>query len=1398
MNSLWTNFCLLFLLAAMPVAHSLQNSCGRCPFGQYGTTWSTECLAICPPGSAQLNVSSSCCDLCSPGQFSNLANNHTYCDLCPPQTYCPQPGTLTPTLCPPGTFYNQTGATSCYPCPAGKYCSVSTITLFSSYGQYGANCPQGSYNPNQGATNSSACITCTGAGIYCAAGSTSQTLCPEGYYCPSLSSIYTCPAGTYSLSGATSSSSCLPCTATGSYCPGGTSFQMCPAGMYCATASALVPCPAGTYNPTSGKTSSSACLACSGAGIYCPTGSASQIQCPQGFYCSSLTSLIPCPVGTYNPNTGSSSVAACITCTGNGTYCPAGSSSQKPCPESSYCPTVSLLISCPEGSYTLTAGNTSPFACIICPRGTFCDGFTSINICPGGFYCPAASNEMSLQISTACPAGTFNPNVGSTDLSACIPCTLTGSHCLSGSNSQTPCPAGSYCPSVSTSVQCPAGTYNPNTGSTAVTACLPCTEVGTYCQAGSSVSMPCPAGFYCPSASTFNNCPTGTYNPNTGATSLSACITCTLGNYCLVRFGNGVTSQTPCPAGGYCPSPSQLLPCSDGTYTPNAGSTSSSACVACPLGYLCSQSWVPTFTGPCPSGYYCTTPSTYTACPAGTILAPVGSYLASACVPCTAPGSYCPQSGQYSCYASTGCFCPAGGYCTNATTFIQCPSGFYNSNPGATSLSDCTPCTGYGMYCPTGSKGQALCPLGSYCPSPSSYVRCPLGSYNLNLGSTSPNDCLTCPAGNFCPSQIGSYLISPCPPGTYNPNSGNTTSSACLPCTGIGAYCALGSFSQIMCPSGHYCSSASTSIPCPAGTYNPNNGTTNASACSLCPKDSQSTVGSSRCFTLTSTYSQLTPSGEQSKTSTHTSSGSPTIVESSTHSNSENTLEQTNSKTESFSNTLSPQGSDTLSKSGSKSISESQTQSPTATSSSQNSNTFSIIHTSSDSKRFSQSSSIPSNSRSPTLTGRLVNTLTVNPFSPVVVSATQTTLAIASLAGVVVGVPGSVAQSSRGAVALRIASCEENTGPEGNPLDWNNSPTRLSIGNDNLQYDKGALVGNWLILGVTAGVHVGLAKYFGKSEMRYPSVLILPALFLAPGTATSAMNLIRYGATGEKVLGTSSMLAQIIGTSSVVFLLLPPRFQAQWNSKESAWTDNSQGDYLKRYDFFFKEYRHLRQWFAAAELSFSLTEGSLEAFSNADSNCFDLQMVALIVYGSEFILYSYLRPSSETRGLVYNDIVVGAKFLGVLLSAIGTKTDSLTTKQVGSGITVVTQWIEIANNLFVILNRLRDLMHYISYRFRKEGVDALGSSMTLIDTSNIEMRSLTDRLSDVLLNHIDSRSVTPPPLILEQNVEAPDEAEILKQACEDDGENPLEKARDEEAAKNEYFNKYGYYPLTES
>ena len=153
---------------------------------------------------------------------------------------------------------------------------------------------------------------------------------------------------------------------------------------------------------------------------------------------------------------------------------------------------------------------------------------------------------------------------------------------------------------VTNCVPCLPGFYCPITG--IVTPSLKCTA-GFWCKGESHTPMPldksygisCPNGSYCPEGTPWPiRCPPGTYQPHTGKTSLSECMSCDPGMYCgssgldavtgpcmegFFCIENASTSEPRdggsgniCPAGHYCPGQTSVpIRCPNATFMNHTG-----------------------------------------------------------------------------------------------------------------------------------------------------------------------------------------------------------------------------------------------------------------------------------------------------------------------------------------------------------------------------------------------------------------------------------------------------------------------------------------------------------------------------------------------------------------------------------------------------------------------------------------------------------------------------------------------------------------------------------------------------------------------------------------------------------------------------------------------------------
>jgi hypothetical protein len=369
---------------ANPTAGS--TSCSACGHGYYSSVDEATSCTPCPAGTVMWDYgATTACSACQPGTFST---DRLICTPCPAGKYSSTLGASSCTACPAGTSFNGTGGTSlsvCASCTPGTYNSTSGASSCTA-------CPAGTYSSAVGAISSSVCKTCT-AGTS-SAGSSSCTSCPAGSYITG-NACNQCPSGSYSSTA--NSTSCTSCPAGTSFSgTGGASLSVCstcPAGKYSLLgASSCTSCPAGTSFSGSSGTSLSVCTTCP-SGKFSSAGSSSCTSCPAGTYnsTSGSSSCTVCPAGTAFSGTGGTSLSVCTSCPA-GKYSSAGSSS---------------CTSCPAGSYSSTSGASS---CTLCPTGTFYNGTGATSLsqcaqCRANYYTGVTQGASSC---TQCPTGTVS------------------------------------------------------------------------------------------------------------------------------------------------------------------------------------------------------------------------------------------------------------------------------------------------------------------------------------------------------------------------------------------------------------------------------------------------------------------------------------------------------------------------------------------------------------------------------------------------------------------------------------------------------------------------------------------------------------------------------------------------------------------------------------------------------------------------------------------------------------------------------------------------------------------------------------------------------------------------------------------------------------------------------
>jgi len=485
-----------------------------------------------------------------------------------------------------------------------------------------------------------------------------------------------------------------------------------------------------------------------------------------------LTQEIPCPIGSYQPNTGQSS---CL-------LSPPGNYTDV---EASITPTP-----CPAGQYQPAEGQT---ACLIVDLGHF-------------------SLEGSVE-QIPCPKGTFQDSAGQ---STCLDADPGYYVDIKGSNSQFPCPSGTYsqlsgshsCTNAgigyhvpySASLEqfeCSIGTYSDTVGLTDCKLASP----GHYTDVtGATTDFACSFGFYQPLSgqSLCLEADPGHSVPNIGGTEQiecgfgffqsqsgsDRCTPATPGNYVNQT---GAAAQTPCDSGYYQNQyvSTECRAADQGHYVAETGSLSQSKCE---IGSFSAEIASVECTYATPGHFVIIEGATkQTVCSNGTFQPEYGQ---SSCLNAEA-GHFVPEfdtSEQIPCHtgtyqnlvAMTSCIEADPGYHvpeTGMTEQIICTAGYYQFNSGQETCR----AADQGHFVQTsGQTGQNKCIEGWYQPS------------------EGKAECLQAEPGHFA-SGIGSVTQTECELGTFQELPGASKCEAAH----IDHYVdTIGSISQSQCPTG--------------------------------------------------------------------------------------------------------------------------------------------------------------------------------------------------------------------------------------------------------------------------------------------------------------------------------------------------------------------------------------------------------------------------------------------------------------------------------------------------------------------------------------------------------------------------------------------------------------------
>ncbi|XP_069124102.1 uncharacterized protein [Argopecten irradians] len=725
--------------------------CEYCPKGfYYNSDYENNSCRACPEGTttecpAAVSVSQ-CHAICQNGSFFNITSG--ICELCPLGTYQNESGQFQCLSCQYGQTTHQNGTTdvnSCFDmCASGHEISEEGSCRKCEVGSYRGEsdgplcilCPAGITTPKNG---SETVLNCTI--VICSPGhrandnNTHCERCPIGEFQPRWNQI-----------------SCLPC-------PENTTTEM-----------------EATVNETMCET-------------FCASGyerlNETCEACPIGQYKDNSDGLlgrcVTCSSGYVTPNIASTSSSNCslYNCT-EGSKINANNSGCELCPNGEYQPEKyqTDCLPCPNGTSTLQPGATQ---CeVFCPSGQQLAGGVC-EPCPIGYY--KNNTEGLFEDCKPCPVEFITAAEGATNEDLCVigNCT-SGQYLVNTTLTCTACPTGTYQPEVwqTECIKCPPDTTTQQEGTTQRSQCF------LFCDAGNQgrnmTCEPCPVGYYksVAGASPCSVCPPGNRTKSIGSTDISDC---NIGACDPGTFLNENTCEL-CPYGQYQSDPWQddCLSCPSQTTTYKLGAALVSDCImACAGGFeyntssgqceMCDRGFYRDNTDP--------TQAQCQPCPIGTITA-IGqisnSILFCFMANCTVPGEY-RDSIENTCRP-----CPRGQYQDRKwqDSCQKCPDNYTTFTEGATSTTQCRLACIPGYHEDNGTC--APCPHGTYRQSGQWCQNCSDNWTTHSNAATDVNQCVpNCTSGQYY-SEVNRECAL-CPPGTYQAEPYQTNCTECVPGT---------------------------------------------------------------------------------------------------------------------------------------------------------------------------------------------------------------------------------------------------------------------------------------------------------------------------------------------------------------------------------------------------------------------------------------------------------------------------------------------------------------------------------------------------------------------------------------------------------------------------------------
>jgi hypothetical protein len=482
---------------------------------------------------------------------------------------------------------------------------------------------------------------------------------------------------------------------------------------------------------------------------------------------------------------------------------------------------VAACDQCPEGKYQVFTGHHE---CSNCPKGTFQPGKAKTNLeidcqhCAPGKYQDGVAKSRCVD----CDAGRANAERKRTDSADCQACAAGQFTDIQGAAMCKDCDVGSYSDLAAavTCTNCAAGKHNPNMAryskgycytcpcgkwaSSGASQCSDCAEGRFRTQRGGASAMACTdaavgfepvvtGGSKCSQAS----CPVGRYQSVVGG---AQCEECPAGTFNAVTQASTLSACIKCPKGSWSDSDaSACIDCKAGTYREQPGANSVDLCLACMSGAYSPAAGSSQCTSCEPGRWQSAVASTACQlCQSGKFSAATAAADASVCKRCST-GFYQPLPGLTECTA-----CATGKYADlkGATACMSCPKGTANGGTAGATASACVAC-GAGHF--ADDTASASC------------QQCPLGRAVAAVGSTAKGACRHCSAGKYADAK-GSAVCTLCAKGKRGRMTAGASSEFvhCLACP-VGKYQeADGMTICADCASGTYTAANHNKITCHA------------------------------------------------------------------------------------------------------------------------------------------------------------------------------------------------------------------------------------------------------------------------------------------------------------------------------------------------------------------------------------------------------------------------------------------------------------------------------------------------------------------------------------------------------------------------------------------------------